>query len=49
MKIYSCDYLKVGSDVLTVYSVIYHNDIVTVVLAIIIFCGIYLIASPVLL
>ena len=37
MKIYSCNYLKVGCDVLTVYSVVYHDDVVTVLLAIIIF------------
>ena len=43
MEIYSCNYLKVGSDVLTVYSVVYHDDVATVLLAIIIFCSIYLI------
>ena len=50
MKIYSCNYLKVGSAVLTVYSVVYHKDVATVLLtAIIIICSIYLLASPILL
>ena len=50
MKIYSCNYLKVGSDGLRVYSVVYHNDVVTVLLtAIIIIHGIYLLTLPILL
>ena len=32
IKIYSCDYLRVGSERLTVHSVIYHNDVATVIL-----------------
>ena len=50
MENYSCNYLKVGSDVLTVYSVVFHDDVVTVFLtAIIIFRSIYLLTSPILL
>ena len=48
MKIYSCNYLKVGSGTLTVYSVIYHDDVAGVLLAII-FLRCYFITSPVLL
>ena len=40
MKIYSCNYLKVRSDILTVYSVVYHDNVATVLLtAIIIFAA----------
>ena len=38
MKIYSCNYLKVGSDALTVLSVIYDDDVVVVLIATT-FCG----------
>ena len=39
MEIYPCNYLKVGSNVLRVYSVVYHVSLATVLLAIIIFAA----------
>ena len=40
-KIYSCDYTHVGSDRLTVYFVIYHDNVATVMLIAISICEIY--------